>query len=344
MGVKMDAIETTTVIIIGAGPTGLEMAVALKQKNIPFLIFEAGQIGHTIAWWPRNTRFFSTSERIAMPGLPLHVYDQQHPTGEQYLAYLREVVQQFDLKIHHFEKVTQIEKQEEEFVVHTESRRGRFTYRAGQVVLATGGMAAPCKLNIPGEDLPFVTHYLDDPHLYFQRELLVVGGRNSAVEYALRCWRAGALVTLSYRKPLIKPKTVKPALMQDFETVVREGKIRFMPATIPIEITPQHVVLSGTDAEGLPVKGKKQIIRPDAVLLCTGYVADMRLFKQAGVVLEGAEQAPWFNENTMETNVAGLYVLGTAAGGTQKKYEHFIETSHKHVPKILNAIEKRIEN
>lgn len=340
----MDPIQTTTVIIIGAGPTGLELAVALKQKDIPFLIFDAGQIGHTIAWWPKNTHFFSTSERIAMPGLPLHVFDQQHPTGEQYLAYLREVVQQFELKINNFEKVTHIQKQEDGFVVNTETRLGKFTYQASQVVLATGGMAKPCKLNIPGEDLPFVTHYLHDPHLYFQRELLVVGGRNSAVEYALRCWRAGASVTISYRKENIGPKSVKPALLQDFETVVREGKIRFMPSTIPVEIRPDQVVLSGTDQDGLPIKGRKQIIRPDAVLLCTGYVADMSLFKQLGVRLEGKEQAPWVNENTMETNLPGVYVLGTAAGGTQKKFEHFIETSHKHVPKILNAIEKNMDN
>ncbi len=340
----MNPIQNTQIIIIGAGPTGLELAVALKQKNIPFLIFDAGQIGHTIAWWPRNTRFFSTSERIAMPSVPLHVFDQQHPTGEQYLAYLREVVQQFDLKINNFEKVTLIEKQNDLFVVYTETRHGQFTYQANQVVLATGGMAKPCKLNIPGEDLPFVTHYLDDPHLYFQRELLVVGGRNSAVEYALRCWRAGASVTLSYRKEAIGPKAVKPALMQDFETVVREGKIRFMPSTIPVEITPDQVILAATDQEGQPVKGKRQILRPDAVLLCTGYEADMSLFKQLGVTLEGKEEAPWFNENTMETNVPGVYVLGTAAGGTQKKFEHFIETSHKHVPRILNAIEKSMEN
>jgi thioredoxin reductase (NADPH) len=78
----MNPIQNTQVIIVGAGPTGLELAVALKQKNIPFLIFETGQIGHTISWWPKDTRFFSTSERIAMPFVPLHVFDQQHPTGD----------------------------------------------------------------------------------------------------------------------------------------------------------------------------------------------------------------------------------------------------------------------
>ncbi len=340
----MEPIKTTNVIIIGAGPTGIELAVALKRANLPFLIFDAGQIGHTISWWPRNTRFFSTAERIAMPGLPFHIFDQQHPTGEQYLAYLRQVVQQADLKINNYEKVTDIQKQDDFFVVNTETRHGKFTYQASQVVLATGGMAKPCTLNIPGENLAHVTHYLDDPHRYFQQELLVVGGRNSAVEYALRCWRAGAVVTLSYRRETIGSKSVKPALMQDFETVVREGKIRFLPATIPVEITAEHVVLAGTNADGLPTKGKRQLIRPDAVLLCTGYAADMSLFKQLGVRLEGKEQAPRFSESTMETNVPGVYVLGTAAGGTQKKFEHFIETSHKHVPKILSALEKKMKN
>lgn len=335
--------QTTQVIIVGAGPTGIELAVALKQHNIPFIIFEAGQIGHTISWWPRNTRFFSTTERIAMPGLPLHVFDQQHPTGEQYLAYLREVVQQFDLHIHHFEKVVTIKKAHGKFQVVTETQRGNFVYQASQVVLATGGMAQPRLLNIPGEDFPFVTHYLDDPHDYFQRRLLVVGGRNSAIEYALRCWRAGAQVSLSYWKSAIGVKSVKPALMQDFETVVREGKLQFLPSTLPIKITPQAVTLVKTDEQGSPLPDSEETLPFDAVLICTGYLADMGLFNQLGVKLMGEEQKPVYDENSMETNIPGVFVLGTAAGGSQKKYEHFIETSHKHIPRILKAIQTSME-
>ena len=332
---------STQVAIIGAGPTGLELAVALKKAGIPFLIFDAGQIGHTITWWPRHQRFFSTSERIAMPGLPFQVFDQQHPSGDEYLAYLRAVVEQFDLKINTFEPVNRIWKEDQQFYLHTLSMKGERLYAAKQIVLATGGMAGPNLLDIPGEDLPHVSHYLDDAHYYFRKDLLVIGGRNSAVEYALRCWRSGARVTLSYRKAEIDKKTVKPALMQDIETVIRENKIRFYPATIPVEITPEEVILAVKDGDGHKLEKRQLHVPVDFVLVCSGYQADMTLFDQLGVILSVDEQIPDFNAETMETNIEGVYVLGTAAGGSQKKYTHFIETSHIHVPKILASIQQQ---
>jgi thioredoxin reductase (NADPH) len=330
---------STQVAIIGAGPTGLELAVALKRAGIAHLIFDAGQIGHTLTWWPRNTHFYSTSERIAISGIPLQVYDQQHPTGEQYLAYLRGVVESVDLQVNTFEPVTRIFKLDEGFLVVTETIRGTHRYTAQQVVLATGGMAGPRLLDIPGEDYPHVSHFLDDPHFYFRKDLLVVGGRNSAVEYALRCWRAGARVTLSYRKPELPKASIKPALMQDIETVVRDGKIRFLPATMPVEITPFEVILVPTDENGQPTKDEPTSLPFDFVLVCSGYVADMGLFEQLEVTLQGEEQVPVYNPDTMETDVPGVYVLGTAVGGTQKKFSLFIETSHVHVSRILAALQ-----
>ena len=276
-----------------------------------------------------------------MPGLPFQVFDQQHPTADEYLAYLRAVVEQFDLKINTFEPVNRIWKEDQQFYIHTLSMKGERLYAAKRVVLATGGMAGPNLLDIPGEDLPHVSHYLDDPHYYFQKDLLVIGGRNSAVEYALRCWRSGARVTLSYRKAEIDNKTVKPALMQDIETVIRENKIRFYPATIPVEITPEEVILAVTDGDGHKLEKQQLHVPVDFVLVCSGYQADMTLFDQLGVNLKGDEQIPDFNAETMETNIAGVYVLGTAAGGSQIKYTHFIETSHVHVPKILASIQQQ---
>lgn len=333
----------TQVAIIGAGPTGVELAVALTREGVDFLLFDAGQIGHTITWWPKHTRFFSTSERIAIPGLPLTVFDQQHPTNDEYLAYLRGVVQQFGISVQAYELVEAVEKLPDgNFKLTTLHKGQQRQYQAGFVVLATGGMATPRLLNIPGEDLPHVSHYLHDPHNYFQQKLLVVGGRNSAVEYALRCWRAGAKVTLSYRKSELPAKSIKPALMQDLETVIREDKIQFLPGTIPVEITSQSVNLADTDQNGLPIAGREQSLPFDFVLLCTGYKADTRLFQDLGVTLQGVEQAPVHNPETMETNVSGVFVLGTAAGGSQSRFTHFIETSHVHVPKILNAIQARL--
>ncbi|MBE0687731.1 MAG: NAD(P)-binding domain-containing protein [Anaerolineaceae bacterium] len=335
--------ERTRVAIIGAGPTGVEMAVALTQAGIPFLLFDAGQIGHTIAWWPKHTRFFSTSERIAMPGLPFTVYDQQHPSNDEYLAYLRGVVQQFGIHVHAYEPVVAIERLVDgQYELTTETKGEMRLYQADFVVLATGGMAEPRMLNIPGEDLPHVSHYLNDPHDYFQQELLVVGGRNSAIEYALRCWRAGAKVTLSYYKQELPKTSIKPALLQDIETVVREDKLRFLPGTIPIEITMHAVLLADTDELGDPLTGKVTRLACDFVLLCTGYQADTTLFRQLGVDLLGSEQTPHCDPETMETNLKNVFVLGTAAGGTQSKFMHFIETSHVHVPKILAAIQQRL--
>ncbi len=341
----MENFISTDVIIVGAGPAGLELALALKKAAIDHLIFDAGQIGQTISWWPRNTRFYSTAERIAIPGIPLQVFDQQHPTGEQYLAYLRSVVESHSLKIHSFEPVTRIFRLDAGFMVITETIRGLQRYTCQQVVLATGGMASPRLLDISGEDYPHVSHYLDDPHYYFQKELLVVGGRNSAVEYALRCWRVGARVTLSYRKAQLPTTSIKPALMQDIETVIREGNIRFLPSTIPVEITPTEVILSKTDKDGLPEfeQESELLALPfDFVLICSGYVADMSLFEQLEVNLQGEEQIPYFNPETMETDVPGVFVLGTAAGGTQKKFSLFIETSHIHVDRILNTLKTRL--
>jgi thioredoxin reductase (NADPH) len=335
--------EKTQVAIIGAGPTGVELAVALTQAGIPFLLFDAGQIGQTIAWWPKHTRFFSTSERIAIPGLPLTIFDQQHPTNDDYLAYLRGVVQQFDIQVHAYEPILDVQHLSDgDFMLITEKKGIRQYYQAAFVVLATGGMAEPRMLNIPGEDLPHVSHYLNDPHDYFQQELLVVGGRNSAVEYALRCWRAGAKVTLSYHKPELLKTSIKPVLLQDLETVVREGKLRFLPGTVPVEITMQEVLLAATDEFGTQKADEITHLPFDFVLLCTGYQADMTLFSQLGVDLLGTEHTPRYDPETMESNVPGVFVLGTAAGGTQSKFMHFIETSHAHVPKILAAIQKRL--
>src|SRR5687767_10390776 len=192
--------ELFEVGIIGAGPIGLELAVALKQRKIDYVHFDAKQIGYTISWFAPQTKFFSSNERIAIAGVPLATPDQTKSTREQYLTYLRSIVQQFDLKVNTYEPVAAIDNVAGEFSVSTNSKLGPRRYRAGKIVLATGGTDRPRKLNIPGEDLPHVSHYFNDPHDYFDQDLLIIGGKNSAVEAALRSHHAGARVSISYRK------------------------------------------------------------------------------------------------------------------------------------------------
>ncbi len=319
------------VAVVGAGPIGLELGVALKCAGVSYLHFEARQIGDTIFGWPRDTQFFSTTERIEIAGVPLQNSNQGRATGEQYLAYLRGVVEQFDLQINTYEPVVDIRCEPGGFWLQTSPQAGERWYSFEKLVFAFGDMHAPNRLDIPGEDLPHVSHHLTDPHEYFRQRLLIVGGRNSAVESALRCWRAGSRVAISYRRHDFDPEIVKNHLLPDLLTQIKLGNIIFYPGTAPVEITPEQVVLKGSGGE---------IIRhaADFVLLHTGFTQSSELFERAGVRLHTERKVPEYNPDTMETNVPGLYLAGTAAAGTQKRYKLFIENSHEHVGRIVLAL------
>jgi thioredoxin reductase (NADPH) len=183
--------------------------------------------------------------------------------------------------------------------------------------------------------LPHVSHYFRDPHDYFRRRLLIVGGKNSAVEAALRCWRAGAEVTVSYRQPAFDAQRVKHWLLPDIEAQIEAGTIGFLPNTTPLEITPTHVVLRYGAGEQA---GETFTHETDFVLLNTGFRGDQRLMETLGVQLEGANRVPRFNPDTMETNVPGIYLAGTVAAGIQQRYTLFIENCHEHAGKITQAL------
>jgi thioredoxin reductase (NADPH) len=192
-------------------------------------------------------------------------------------------------------------------------------------------MHIPNALGVPGEDLPHVSHYFRDPHEHFQKRLRIVGGRNSAVEAALRCWRGGSQVAISYRRGHFDPERVKNHLLPDLQAQIDFGNICFYPETFPLEITPTHVLLQKTD-------GSRIVHEADFVLLATGFRQLPGLFEMAGVSLVGEERAPEYDPVTMQTNVPGLYVAGTAAAGSQTRYKFFIENSHEHVGKIVQAL------
>ncbi|MCC7349905.1 MAG: NAD(P)-binding domain-containing protein [Phycisphaerales bacterium] len=320
--------ESTDIALIGAGPIGLEMAVALKQAGLDYLHFDAAQVGHTISWFAPQTRFFSSNERIAIAGVPLQTPDQGKCTREQYLAYLRSVVLQFDLKIRTFEPMVGIDRDNDGFLLTTHPRGGTRQIRTRRVILATGGTAHPRQLGIKGENLPHVSNYFQDPHLYFQKNLLIVGGKNSAVEAALRCHQAGANVVMSYRRDQFNPNSIKYWLLPEINGLNQSGKIPAHFNTLPMEITPTHVLLSGPD-------GRTIHIPADFVLLMIGYQADLSLCKLAGIELDGPCQLPRHDPSTMRTNVPGLYVAGTVTGGTQDQFTVFLENCHIHVQRIL---------
>jgi len=341
------------VAIIGAGPIGIEMAAGLKHMGVPYIHFEAGTIGTTMLWWAPFTRFFSSPERIEICGVPIPSIDQEKTTREEYLAYLRAVVRQFNLPIHTFTRVNKVERIDNQFIIHTAasahgvgdpsddlskrlaSKRGTTDeqmWRVNKLVLAIGNMHRPRLLNVPGEDLPHVSHYFQDPHLCFGRRVLIVGGRNSAAEAAIRLYRAGAHVAISYRRPAFDSKRVKYWLRPELEWLISKMRIQFFPETLVRRIDTEVELVRASDC------APAGSIEADHILILTGYVQDCELFEQLGIEVEGEERAPVFNPMTMETSVPGVFIAGTAASGSPARTTLFIENTHIHIARIVRAM------
>jgi thioredoxin reductase (NADPH) len=323
----------TRVAIVGAGPFGMELAVALQRNRIAFEIFDAGPIGKTISWWAPQTRWFSSNDRIAIAGVPLLTSDQAKATREQYLTYLRSIAMQFGIHVRCYQRVIDIRREPSGLTVVAETADGQSELMCQAVVLAVGGLDHARRLGVEGEDLPHVDGYLREPHRYFGRRVLIVGGRNSAVEAALRLYHAGAQVSLSYRGQQLPEDDIKYWLFPEIRGLIRAGKITAYLGTRPVRITPSHVVLEA----GEPGESAAQTrVAVDEVLTLIGYEQDKTLFRKAGVELVGPAQRPLIDEVSLETNVPGIYVGGTAVAGTQSSgYRVFLENCHRHVDQIL---------
>lgn len=343
-------------IIIGAGPIGIEVAAALKHNGVDYLHLEAGQIGHSITRWMPMTTFFSSPEWIALCGIPIQSADQRQIDGEGYLAYMRQLVEILELPVRTFERVTEIatltsdngtitpttnspadpatnSTDQPRFRLTTQSRRdGVRHYHTRNIVLAVGNMQQHNRLTIPGVDQPHVTHDLADPHTYFRQRLLIVGGKNSALEAALRCWRAGAIVTVSHRRPQISNRGVLDRIFLEIGLLIKNKQITLLSSTEPVGFgtasATLHHVKTGTEQE----------IAADFAYLATGFRPDNSLYQQLGVELVGEEQRPQHNPQTLETNTHGVYVAGTATAGNQPRYTVFITTCHHHAQAIAIAI------
>lgn len=339
-------------IIIGAGPIGIEVAAELTKRGHDFALLEAGVVGSTMQWWAPGTRFFSSPERIAIAGVPLTTRDQDKATREEYLAYLRTVIGAFDIKVHTNTRVTTAKKTDDGFeLIAIRSTHGvggpgeleradkpsddtqTETWRAKRLVLAIGNMHRPRLVGVPGEDLPHVSHYLADPHQYFPSHVLIVGGKNSAVEAAIRCHRVGCSVTMSYRRPAFDPDRIKYWLLPEIEWLTKKGHVTLHANTVPETIHARGAILKPASGGGHPIE-----VEADHIVLLTGYVQDPDLYEQLGVELVGEGHKPKFSLDTMETNVPGVFVAGTGSAGSQVRAKVFIETSHVHAHRIVAAL------
>jgi thioredoxin reductase (NADPH) len=315
------------VIIIGAGPIGLETAIALDGVGRHAVILDSGMVGATIATFPPGTRFFSSPERIAIAGVPIPSSLQEKTSREEYLAYLRCVSTQFALDVRTYHHVTDAIRQNGEWVVTTASPSGAVrTFHAPTVVLATGGTGRIRTLGVPGEDLGHVSHDPGDPHRFHGRRLVIIGGKNTAVETAIRAFRCGSDVTLIHRGSDIH-KRVKHWLSPEFKALVSCSDISTSFGATAKEITAEGVVITTST-------GNMETIAADDVLLAIGYECDTSVFQLFGVELKGDASAPVYDPLTMQTDVDGVFIAGTVIAGTQASYQVFIENAHIHSARI----------
>lgn len=311
------------VLIIGAGPIGLACAIEAQKAGLSYVIVEKGPLVNSLYHYPVFMTFFSTSQKLEIGGVPF-VSISNKPNRNEALEYYRRVAEKFQLNINLFEEVRQLTQlAANDFEIETV----KTTYRAKNVIIATGFYDVPVMMNIPGEELPKVRHYYQDPHLYAFSKVVVIGANNSAIDVALETYRKGADVTLVIRGNEIG-SYVKYWVRPDIENRIKEGDIK---AYFNSEV----VAISG-DAVQIKTPEGNISIENDFVLAMTGYQPNFALLKKLGVELD-ENQSPVHNPETMETNKKGLYLAGVVCGGMDT-HKWFIENSRVHAEQIVKHI------
>jgi len=316
--------NTLDLLIIGAGPAGLSCGIAAQKAGLSYLIVDKGSIADSIQKFQREMYFFSTPELLEIGDIPF-IVPTVRPTSLDCVNYYRGVTDHYKLNCAYYEEISSVRKGDVHFIVRS---KGRSEYTARAVVVAAGYYDVPNPLGVPGEDLPHITRYYRDPLPYYQREVVIVGGKNSAVEAALDLWRHGAKVTVVHRGPTLSGN-VKYWIVPDFENRVASGAIQFLRNSRVTRFLP-----GCTEIE---TEGAVRQIGCDAVFVLIGYRPDVPFLKSMGVAIDAESLAPAFNPETYETNVPGLYVAGGIVGGRFNN-KVFIENGRLHGPAIVKHL------
>lgn len=319
--------EMLDILIIGAGPIGLNCALEAQKNNLSYVIIEKGTIVNSLYNYPLYMRFFSTAEKLEIAEIPF-ISTAPKPGRQEALEYYQGIARQKNLNINLYEKVMNVSKKDEIFEIGT----SKTNYQAKNVIIATGFYDIPNLMNIPGEDLPKVKHYYTEPYPYVKQKIIVVGSSNSAVDAALETYRKGAEVTMIIRHSEIS-KSVKYWVKPDIENRIAEGSIKAYFNAEMVEIKENTVVFKDE-------KGEIHEIDNDFVLAMTGYLPDFEFLKNSGIELNRDCLNPFYNPETMETNISNLYLAGVVCGG-KDTHLWFIENSRIHANMIINTILSR---
>ncbi len=318
-------------LIVGAGPIGLACAIAARRRGVQAVVIDAGAIADAIVRYPIGMTFFTTPERLEIGDHPF-VTGGAKATREEALSYYRGVVRAERLTVWPFTRLVHAERIGHDIECTLRTAAGSQTVRCKRLVLATGYFDHANLLNVPGESLPHVSHWFDEPHRSAGLDVVIIGGKNSAVETALQCFRAGARVTLVYRQEAFKP-SLKFWLRPDLENRIAAGEITAYLGAEVEAITPTAVQIR-------TAAGEVRDIPADRVYALTGYHPDFALQRQLGIAFDDAGDRPIMNAETLESNVPGIYLAGSVGAGRFIS-EVFIENGRYDGEKIFGDRDSR---
>jgi thioredoxin reductase (NADPH) len=312
------------ILIIGAGPIGLACAIEAKKANLNYMVIDKGCLVNSIYHYPLGMTFFSTSERLEIGGVPFISHGSK-PNRFEALEYYRRVAMSWALNVRLYEEV--ISSTLVDGLHEVITSKGK--YRTKALILALGFYDLPYLLNVPGEDLPKVRHYYDEPHPYYAQKIVVVGAANSAVDVALETWRKGAQVTMVIRENEIR-ESVKYWVKPDIENRIKEKSIIAYFNSTVARIDPTTVTINTPDGPA--------ILPNDFVLAMTGYQPPFEFMSKMGIQFRNdPDHTPVYDERTMETNVPNIYLAGVVCGGLRTN-KWFIENSRVHAEMIVADI------
>jgi thioredoxin reductase (NADPH) len=325
---QTEFVKIYDLICIGAGPTGLACAIEAKRAGLHPLVIDKGCLCNSLYHYPVNMVFFTTPELLEIGDLPL-TSPSEKPTRAEALKYYRKCAEHYELDLRLGQRVDRVEGSNGRFVVHTRDEEGiAAEYEAKKIVVATGYYDLPNQLGVPGEDLPHVSHYYTEPHSYWRKDVVIIGGKNSAAEAALDLYRSGARVTMVHRKTELG-STIKYWVRPDIENRIKARQIHALFDTEVRRIEPKRVWVSNHQGEhALPA---------DQVFALTGYHPDFAFLRSLGISLDTATNKPSMNPQTHESNVPGIFLAGVVIGGNHTS-EIFIENGRFHGKQIVAAL------
>lgn len=315
-------------LIIGGGPCGLSAAIEQKRRGINAVVIEKGNVVDAIYNYPTHQTFFSSSDKLGIGDVPFIVEDLK-PKRNQALVYYREVVKHHQIDVRTFEEVLAVKKVDNRFLVSTTKQ----TYKVRFLTIATGYYGQPNELEVEGQELSKVMHYFKEAHPYFNQEVVIVGGKNSAVDAAIELEKAGANVTVLYRGSEYS-KSIKPWILPNFESLANHEKI-----TMHFNSEVERI---DEDTLTFSKEGKSHTIKNDFVFAMIGYHPDYKFLESCGVetITNEFGTAPSYNKDTMESNVENLYIAGVIAAGNDAN-TIFIENGKFHGGTIAQDIDRK---